>query len=84
MGLPATCENTLPIDIVVYICVYVYMAEKRKQEAPQRTTMFLNPTLHKRLKHLAVDRGVTVTAIVTEALEAYVARAEREEGRKRS
>jgi predicted transcriptional regulator len=60
------------------------MAATKKREAPQRTTMFLDPTLHKRLKHLAVDRGVPVTAIVNEALEAYVSRAERKEGRKRS
>ena len=60
------------------------MATKKQQEAPQRTTMFIDPALHRRLKHLAVDRGVTLTAIVTEALVAYVTQAEREERRKRS
>lgn len=46
--------------------------------------MYLNPALHERVKHLAIDRGMTVMAIITEALEAYVEKAEREEWRKRS
>lgn len=38
------------------------------------TTISLGQGLHRRLKHLAVDRGVSVRYLVREALEEYLER----------
>jgi len=40
----------------------------------QRTTLELDPELHKRLKILAVEQGTTFTALVDAALRAYLER----------
>ena len=47
---------------------------------PQRTTLILDPELHKRLRVLAIERGSTFTALVTEALEQYLAREQAKKG----
>ncbi|MGD0950450.1 MAG: ribbon-helix-helix protein, CopG family [Candidatus Binatia bacterium] len=59
------------------------MKTKKQQEAPQRTTMYLDRALHKRLKYLAVDRGTTVTAIITEALIQYLEREQSMKGERK-
>jgi predicted transcriptional regulator len=46
----------------------------------QRTTLILDPEVHKRLRVLAIERSVTFTALVTEALEQYLARAKAKKG----
>jgi predicted transcriptional regulator len=45
-----------------------------EEQRTQRTTLLLDPELHKRLRILAIERGTTLTALVTEALEQYLAR----------
>ena len=52
------------------ICYSAFMETK----TPQRTTLLLDPELHKRLKILAVEQGTTFTALVDEALRAYLER----------
>lgn len=53
-------------------------------DTPQRTTLILDPELHKRLRLLAIERSVTFTALVAEALEQYLAREQpKKGGRKR-
>lgn len=52
------------------------------EKATQKTTLNLDPELHKRLRVLAIERGITFTALVTEALEQYLAQAKKG-GRKR-
>ena len=47
---------------------------------PKRTTLILDPELHKRLRMLAIERGSTFTALVTEALEQYLAREKSRKG----
>jgi predicted transcriptional regulator len=47
---------------------------------PQRTTLILDAGLHKRLRVLAIERGLTFTALVTEALEQYLAREQAKKG----
>jgi len=59
------------------ICTYDYMPTIEK---PQRTTLILDPELHKRLRLQAIERGVTFTALVTEALEQYLAREQTKKG----
>lgn len=49
----------------------------------QRTTLNLDVELHKRLRLLAIERGVTFTELVTEALATYLDRATRKERRTR-
>ncbi len=50
------------------------------KEKPQRTTLILDPELHKRLRVRAIERGMTFTALVTEALEQYLAREHTKKG----
>ena len=56
------------------------MADK---ERTQRTTLILDPKLHKRLRLLAIERESTFTAIVTEALTEYLERHVRQERRRK-
>jgi len=64
------------------VCKYDYMPSTK--DSPQRTTLILDPELHKRLRLLAIERGKTFTALVTEALTQYLDREEpRKGGRKR-
>lgn len=51
------------------------------KEPPQRTTLILDPELHKRLRVLAIERGKTFTAVVTEALTQYLEREQPKERR---
>jgi predicted transcriptional regulator len=54
------------------------------KDSPQRTTLILDPELHKRLRMLAIERGKTFTALVIEALTQYLEREQpRKGGRKR-
>jgi predicted transcriptional regulator len=53
------------------------------KESPQRTTLILDPELHKRLRMLAIERGKTFTALVTDALQEYLERQSRKERRPR-
>jgi predicted transcriptional regulator len=46
----------------------------------QKTTLNLDPELHKRLRLLAIERGTTFSALVTEALEQYLAREQTKKG----
>lgn len=46
----------------------------------QKTTLNLDPELHKRLRLLAIERGITFSALVTEALEQYLAREQTKKG----
>jgi predicted transcriptional regulator len=40
---------------------------------PERTTIRLTPALAKRLGHFCVDQRQTQTAVISEAIEAYLA-----------
>lgn len=56
---------------------------KPDKPTPQRTTLILDPELHKRLRILAVERGVTFTTLVAEALTQYLERESRRGGAKK-
>jgi len=47
-----------------------------------KTTLYMDPDLHKRLKLLAVEEGKTLTRILEEALRKHVKRYGRKPGRK--
>ena len=40
------------------------------------TTISLSQELHRKLKHLAVDQGVSVRDLIRQAIEQYLARSE--------
>ena len=54
----------------------------QKEQKPRReiltTTMSLPQDIHRRLKHLAVDQGVSVRDLMREAIEEYLNRMEKE------
>ena len=60
------------------VAVWQYGCMEDKKDS--KTTLRLDRSLHKRFRFLAVDRDTTFTALVTEALEQYLAR---EEGKRR-
>jgi predicted transcriptional regulator len=44
----------------------------KRQDA--KTTLRLEPAIHKRLRHLAIERGTTFGALVTRALAEFLKR----------
>lgn len=48
--------------------------EKTKQPLEERltTTISLTQEIHRKLKHLAVDRGVSVRNLIRDAIEQYL------------
>ena len=57
------------------------MTTQKEQKARSEiltTTISLSQDIHRRLKHLAVDQGVTVRDLMREAIEEYLNRKEKE------
>jgi predicted DNA-binding ribbon-helix-helix protein len=46
--------------------------KQSSQERTLTTTISLEQRVHRRLKHLAVDRGVSVRDLIREAIEEYL------------
>ena len=46
--------------------------ERREPEATQKTTLRLDASLHKRLRLLAIEKGVPFADCVNEAVERYL------------
>lgn len=52
--------------------------EKKARGELLTTTISLTQEIHRRLKHLAVDQGVSVRDLMREAIEEYLNRKEKE------
>jgi predicted transcriptional regulator len=52
--------------------------QKKAREEMLTTTVSLTQDVHRRLKHLAVDQGVSVRDLMREAIEEYLNRKEKE------
>jgi predicted transcriptional regulator len=53
------------------------MVERKRREVEQKmftTTISVSQEMHRKLKHLAVDQGVSVRDLIREAIEQYLAR----------
>jgi predicted transcriptional regulator len=53
------------------------MVERKRKEVEQKmftTTISVSQEMHRKLKHLAVDQGVSVRDLIREAIEQYLAR----------
>jgi predicted DNA-binding protein len=58
------------------------MHEQKKREGEQEmftTTISITQENHRKLKHLAVDQGVTVRDLIRDAIERYLERNEKDE-----
>ncbi|MFQ5949915.1 MAG: CopG family transcriptional regulator [Nitrospiria bacterium] len=47
----------------------------------KKTTLALDAELHKQLRHLAIDEGISMTALVEKAVEQYMAQRGRKGGK---
>lgn len=45
--------------------------EHRGEKAVKKTTLYFDPDFHKRLKILAVEEEVSMTALIQKAIESY-------------
>ena len=55
------------------------MIERKRMDMEQEmftTTISVSQEIHRRLKHLAVDQGVSVRDLIREAIEQYFGRSE--------
>ena len=55
------------------------MIEQKSKDMEQEmftTTISVSQEIHRRLKHLAVDQGVSVRDLIREAIEQYLAHSE--------
>lgn len=53
------------------------MIEQKRKDMEQEmftTTISVSQEIHRKLKHLAVDQGVSVRDLIREAIEQYLAR----------
>lgn len=58
------------------------MREQKKKEGEQKmftTTISLTQENHRKLKHLAVDQGVSVRDLIRDAIERYLERNDKDE-----
>ena len=55
------------------------MIERKRKDMEQEmftTTISVSQEIHRKLKHLAVDQGVSVRDLIREAIEQYLGRSE--------